>query len=101
VALILELRRDSCLHVPGGNQTPRLAWVRRTTERRAGLATVSELANGRLSPLFEATEEAIYNSLFAATTMSGRDGRTVEALPIDRVVALLRERGALAEDALA
>jgi D-aminopeptidase len=46
----------------------------------------------------EATEEAIYNSLFAATTMSGRDGVTVEALPLDRVLALVRthprERGA-------
>ncbi len=77
--------------------------VRRTAELRAGKATARELPNERVSPLFEAvieaTEEAIYHSLFAATTMSGRDGRTVEALPIDRVTALLRERGALAEDA--
>ncbi len=45
------------------------------------------LANDATSPLFlaviEATEEAIYNSLFKATTTSGR-GRTVEALPLDR-----------------
>ena len=36
-----------------------------------------------MSPLFmaviEATEEAVYNSLFRATTMTGR-GHTVEAL---------------------
>jgi D-aminopeptidase len=77
--------------------------VRRTAGLRAGKATTRELPNELVSPLFEAvietTEEAIYNSLFAATTMSGRDGRTVEALPIDRVVALLRERGALAQEA--
>ena len=41
-----------------------------------------------VSPLFEAaleaTEEAVYNSLFRATTVTA-NGRTVEALPIDRV----------------
>ena len=69
--------------------------VRRTTERRTGLAEVRELANTSLSPLFqatiEATEEAIYNSLFAAQTMSGRNGTTVKALPMDRVLALVPE----------
>jgi len=69
--------------------------VRRTAGLRTGKATTRELPNELVSPLFEAvieaTEEAIYNSLFAATTMSGRDGRTAEALPTDRVVALLRE----------
>ncbi len=42
-----------------------------------------------LSPLFvaamDATEEAIYNSLFKAATTTG-NGRTVEALPLDRVL---------------
>ena len=56
------------------------------------------LANDGMSPLFlaviEATEEAIYNSLFRATTMTGR-GHTVEALPIDRTVEILRKHGAL------
>jgi D-aminopeptidase len=37
----------------------------------------------------EATEEAIYNSLFAATTVTGQ-GRTVEALPLDRVRDILK-----------
>jgi D-aminopeptidase len=50
-----------------------------------------------VSPLFqaalEATEEAVYNSLFRATTMTG-NGRTIEALPIDRVKALLASRPA-------
>lgn len=58
--------------------------------------TVKTLANDSMSPLFlaviEATEEAIYNSLFRATTVSGR-GRTVEALPLDRTLEILRKHG--------
>jgi D-aminopeptidase len=45
-----------------------------------------------MSALFEgaveATEEAIYNSMFMATTVTSR-GRTVDALPLDRVRAVL------------
>jgi D-aminopeptidase len=56
------------------------------------------LSNEAMSPLFlaviEATEEAIYNSLFRATTTTGR-GHTVEALPIDRTQEILRKYGAL------
>jgi len=52
------------------------------------------LTNDDMSPLFlaaiEATEEAIYNSLFKAQTTAGR-GRTVEALPIDRTVQILKK----------
>ena len=54
------------------------------------------LANDAVSPLFlaviEATEEAIYNSLFKATTTTGK-GRTVEALPLDRTLEILRKHG--------
>lgn len=54
--------------------------------------STQELANEETSALFqatvEATEEAIYNSLFKATTTSG-NGRTVEALPLDRVREIL------------
>jgi D-aminopeptidase len=53
-----------------------------------------DVANGEMGALFEgvaeATEEAIYNSLFRATSVSSRVG-TVEALPIDQVKALLRK----------
>ena len=52
------------------------------------------LTNDAMSPLFlaaiEATEEAIYNSMFRATTMTG-NGHTVEALPIDKTVEILKE----------
>ena len=51
-----------------------------------------------MSPLFqaviEATEEAILNSLFRATTVTG-NGRTVEALPIDKVKEIFRKYGKL------
>jgi D-aminopeptidase len=54
------------------------------------------LANDAASPLFlaviEATEEAIYNSLFRATSTNGR-GHTVEALPLDRTLEILRKHG--------
>jgi D-aminopeptidase len=55
------------------------------------------LVNDAISPVFEAaieaTEEAIYNSLLAATTVRAR-GRTAEALPIDDLRRLIaRYRG--------
>jgi D-aminopeptidase len=56
------------------------------------------LSNEAMSPLFlaviEATEEAIYNSLLRATTTKGR-GHTVEALPIDRTIEILRRHKAV------
>ena len=58
------------------------------------------LGNDTMSPLFlaviEATEEAIYNSLFKATTITGR-GHTVEALPLDRTLEILRKHGLLSQ----
>ncbi|HST60370.1 MAG TPA: P1 family peptidase [Longimicrobium sp.] len=64
-------------------------------------ATVRDLPNERTSPLFqaaaEATEEAILNSLFRATTVTG-NGTTVEALPLDRTLEVLRRYDALGWD---
>ena len=58
--------------------------------------TVSVVGNDAMSPLFqaviEATEEAILNSLFKATSITG-NGRTIEALPVDKVKDLLRRYG--------
>jgi D-aminopeptidase len=74
--------------------------IRARTEAGAEYAArnVKLLSNDAMSPLFlaviEATEEAIYNSVFRATTMTGR-GHTVEALPIDRTIEILRKHGAL------
>lgn len=68
--------------------------VRRGT--RGGEHSVDDLANGSTSPLFqatvEATEEAIYNSLLKAETVTS-NGRTVEALPIEETVEILRRYG--------
>jgi D-aminopeptidase len=56
------------------------------------------VANEAMSPLFEAaieaTEEAVYNSLFLATTVRGMRG-TAAALPLDSTVAILRRYGAI------
>jgi len=58
--------------------------------------SISVLGNDSMSPLFqaviEATEEAIFNSLFKATTVTG-NGRTVEALPLEQVKEILRKYG--------
>ena len=63
---------------------------------------VQVLSNEAMSPLFlavvEATEEAIYNALLRATTVTGRDGHRVEALPIDRTVEILRKQGSPSND---
>lgn len=57
----------------------------------------SVVANDAISPLFlaviEATEEAIYNSLFRATTVTGKDKRTIEALPLEPTLNILRTYG--------
>jgi D-aminopeptidase len=48
-----------------------------------------------LTPLFrataEATEEAVLNSLFKATTMEGRDGHVRKGLPIEQVLQILKK----------
>lgn len=52
------------------------------------------LKNSSMSSIFlatiEATEEAIINSLFAAETMKGANGRVVEELPVDKVVEIIK-----------
>ncbi len=54
---------------------------------------VLEVSNDHMSPLFlavvEATEEAIYNSLFMATDMKGQKGRMMNALPIEKTLKIL------------
>lgn len=68
--------------------------VRPGDDRRARQITV--LGNEAISPLFlaaiEATEEAIYNSLLKATTMTG-SGHTVEAIPAEQVRDILKAHG--------
>ena len=57
--------------------------------------TNSLLLNDEMSPLFmatiEATEEAIISSLFSAKSMTGKQGRTVAALPVEKVIPILKK----------
>jgi len=75
--------------------------IRNSANARNQTTNVKLLSNEAMSPLFlaviEATEEAIYNSLFRATMTSGR-GHTVQALPIDRTLEILRRHGALLQN---
>jgi D-aminopeptidase len=73
--------------------TPPVAGAPATTPP---LRATRQLSNDDMSPLFqaviEATEEAIYNSMFMATSVTSR-GRTVQAIPLDSVRAILRKYG--------
>ncbi len=59
------------------------------------------LHNNAVSPLFqaviEATEEAVYNSLFMATTVTGFEGHTAAALNMDKVLEICRKHGLVRE----
>jgi D-aminopeptidase len=61
----------------------------RTAARRSGVAQFAELSNDSVSPLFqavaEATEEAIYNSLFMATTARSRNALTGKEVVVERL----------------
>lgn len=67
--------------------------VRRTPDRRSHPSPILDVPNDQMSPLFEATveasEEAVINSLFAATPIDG-NGHHIDALPIDDVIKLYR-----------
>ena len=53
------------------------------------------LRNEVITPLFlatiEATEEAILNSLFAAESMTGRDGHKIFSIPIEKVLDIMKK----------
>jgi D-aminopeptidase len=72
------------------------AEIRRTKERRTKVWAFPELPNDCMSPLFqaaiEATEEAIYNALSMASTVSGYKGRKVDALPLDDLQKMVQSR---------
>ena len=65
-------------------------------DSRAKTITSTVLANGEMSPIFaatiEATAEALWNSLFMAEPMTGRGGNHVDALPVEQVLEMLRNR---------
>jgi D-aminopeptidase len=73
------------------SSSPEMRYREADTNRARAILTLDAV-----SPLFEAvleaTEEAVYNSLLQATPITSR-GRTVDAIPIDRVKEILRKYG--------
>lgn len=71
--------------------------VRKPRNRQTPIMT-PELSNGAMSPLFaataEATEEAIYNAIFKATTVSSSRGE-LRAVPLERLLQILDNHGVL------
>ena len=76
--------------------------VRRTSERRNSNSMIDDIPNNRVSPLFQAaadaTEEAIYNSLLMARSVTSKnvitgETRTVQELPVDKVREILKKYG--------
>jgi D-aminopeptidase len=73
--------------------------LRNRVDRFTGDAvrTMVQLQDARMDELFvatiEATEEAVLNALVVAETMTGRDGHTVEALPHDALLRVMRRYG--------
>jgi D-aminopeptidase len=72
--------------------------VRIRTADKALTRHIEVLTNDAMSPMFEAaieaTEEAVYNSMLQATTVTGR-GHTVEALPLEKTIEILKKYGAI------
>ncbi|MFD2532896.1 DmpA family aminopeptidase [Gracilimonas halophila] len=75
--------------------------VRINNENSGSTQNYTELNNSATSPLFlaavEATEEAILNSLFMATTISGDRGHKQQALPVDKVLDIMNKYSLLKE----
>jgi D-aminopeptidase len=73
------------IHIPRGRNEPVL--------------TTAHLDDEHLDPFFaavvEATEEATLDALATADTVTGRDGRVIPGLPIERTLELLRAAGRL------
>ena len=63
----------------------------------SGTFQIQMVVNSRLSSLFQAaidaTEEAIINSMTMATTTTGRNGRTMHAIPLDRLKQVMKQYG--------
>ncbi len=76
-----------------GVRIPRLP-----AEVEASIRLVSEssqVLNLLFDAAVEATEEAVLNALFRATTVSGIDGHMLHALPVERTIEILRKYGRL------
>lgn len=69
----------------------------RLPRTRADRDTITTLRDGRLNAIFqatiEATEEAIVNAMCVAEPMTGRDNRTMPALPHDKLIEVMQKYG--------
>jgi len=92
-------RTGSSMSHGSGDYVIAFTTSRDAEETDEGIRTRTLLNDEHLSPLFqaavEATEEAIVNSLFKATDTKGYLGRTVEALPLEKVKEVFRKYGRL------
>ncbi len=63
-------------------------------DHESDVLKIQELRNDRMTALFEAvmeaTEEAILNSLFKSSTVTGKNGLTIEQLPVEKVIEILK-----------
>jgi D-aminopeptidase len=79
------LADDIGIHAPGAKNAP-----------SSPVAHIDMLHNDEMDPLFlatiQATEEAIVNALVGAQTMTGPNGRVLQALPHDQLKALMQEK---------
>ncbi len=69
----------------------------RLPRTRADRDTITTLRDNRLNAIFqatiEATEEAIVNAMCVAEPMTGRDNRTMPALPHDKLIEVMQKYG--------
>ncbi len=88
----------------GGNTSGDFAIAFSTTRRRPHHSNAStlvlpqvvedtELINDLFTGVVEATEEAVLNSMFRATTLKGRDDHTIYELPIDETLQIMKQQG--------
>ncbi len=73
--------------------------LRRKSGTNGTEQNIKEVNNNNMSPLFlavlESAEEAVINSLFKAEDMTGRNGNTAKALPIDKTIEILKKYNSL------
>jgi D-aminopeptidase len=66
------------------------AWS--TTPANSGQSVSDDDLNDFFQAAVEATQESVYDALFTATTTKGRSGNYLEAIPVDKIVKLLKDR---------
>jgi hypothetical protein len=92
-------RRNCSRNGPGEGGLHRIkgaAWTFRPKRDARSQGLSNDQVASLFLPVIEATEEAIYNSLFHGNTTTRR-GQTVEALPIEQTIETLRKHGTLGQ----